>query len=259
MHYIENIGLALILTLIAGLSTGIGSIIAYFIKKPKLSYLCFSLGFSAGVMIYVSFAELLPIAMSSSGEFNGLAFFFLGIGFIALIDIFIPEAENPHAFKDGETIKNELDKKTLKRVGILTALTIAIHNFPEGIATFGTALADINLGVVIALAVAIHNIPEGISVSMPIFYATGSKKKAFLYSFSSGFAEPLGAIIGFLFLITFLSDELIASLLGFVAGIMIYISIDEILPVANQYGRSHIVILGVISGLFVMAYSITML
>ena len=254
-----NIGLALILTAIAGLSTGIGSAIAYFIKKPKMIYLSFSLGFSAGVMVYVSFVELLPQALEHVGEVLGVTAFFLGIIFIGFIDMVIPERENPHSYSGLLEKAGVKVDKILMRTGVFTALAIAIHNFPEGLATFGTALSDVKLGAVIALAIAIHNIPEGISVSIPIFYATKNKNKAFMYSFLSGAAEPVGAIIGFLILMPFLSEEILCSLLAFVAGIMVYISVDELLPIAHQYGQSHTVILGVILGMFIMALSLLIL
>jgi len=256
MHVEGNIVLALILTSIAGLSTGVGSAIAYFIKKPKMIYLSFSLGISAGVMVYVSFLELLPEAIENIGEIVGIPVFFLGMLFIGLIDMLIPEKENPHSYSGlSESAADKFDKR-LMRTGLFTALAISIHNFPEGLATFGTALSNVKLGIIIALAIAIHNIPEGISVSVPIFYATKNKKKAFLYSFLSGVAEPVGAIIGLLILMPFLSEEILSSLLAFVAGIMIYISIDELLPIAHQYGHSHTVITGFILGMFIMALSL---
>jgi ZIP family zinc transporter len=259
MEVIGNVGFALLLTAIAGLSTGIGSSIAYFIKKPKTIYLSFSLGLSAGVMIYVSFVELLPQALENLGELLGAAAFFIGIFFIGLIDMAVPEKENPHSFSGLSGNNNLKNKKDLMRTGLFTALAIGIHNFPEGLATFGTALGDPKLGIVIAIAIAIHNIPEGISVSIPIFYATKSKNKAFLYSFLSGVAEPIGALVGFLILLPFLSDVVLVSLLAFVAGIMVYISIDELLPMAHQYGHSHTVIVGVILGMMLMAFSIIIL
>jgi ZIP family zinc transporter len=259
MEFPQHIIFAFLLTLIAGLSTGIGSLIAYLIKKPKMIYLSFSLGFSAGVMIYVSFVELLPQAVIQIGRFTGVIVFFLGILLIAFIDMVIPEERNPHHYKEmpnGDTIKVD---KTLLRTGLFTALAIAIHNFPEGLTTFGTTLSDERLGVIIALAIAIHNIPEGISVSVPIFYATGDRKKAFRYSFLAGLAEPIGAVIGFLILLPFLSSLLLSSLLAFVAGIMVYISIDELLPMAHRYGHSHTVILGFILGMALMAVSLFIL
>jgi len=253
----DNLQIAFLLTTIAGLSTGIGSIIAYFIKKPKISYLCFSLGLSAGIMLYVSFVELLPDAFDGVGEIWGIYAFFAGLIVIGMIDLLIPDFENPHHYKQFND-KKKIDKR-LMRVGILTALAIAIHNFPEGLAIFGSTLVNVELGVLIAFAIAIHNIPEGISVSIPIFYATGDKKKAFLYSFLSGFSEPIGAFVGFLILLPFLSDWLLSILLAFVAGIMVYISADELLPTAHEYGHGHCVILGLIIGMFIMALSLLML
>jgi len=254
-----HIGFALILTAVAGLSTGIGSTIAYFIKKPKMIYLSFSLGFSAGVMIYISFVELMPQATAGVGRIWSTAAFFIGILFIGLIDIFVPEAENPHHFKAPSGTANVQGDAALMRTGLFTALAIGIHNFPEGLATFATALADIDLGIMTAAAISIHNIPEGISVSVPILYATGDKNKAFMYSFLSGVTEPVGAIIGFFILLPFLSERLLTSLLAFTAAIMVYISIDELLPMAHRYGHSHAVILGVVFGMFIMALGLLML
>lgn len=256
MELPSNVLLALLLTTIAGLSTGIGSAIAYFIKKPKTSYLCFSLGLSAGVMLYVSFVELLPESFIKVGEIIGLYAFFAGIVVIGIIDLLVPEAENPHAFKGLELDGKIKKDKSLLRVGLLTALAVGIHNFPEGLATFGTALSNIKLGFIIAFAIAIHNIPEGISVSMPIYYATGDKNKAFLYSFMSGVAEPVAAVIGLLILLPFLSEAAIAFLLAFVAGIMVYISVDELVPVAHRYESGHCAILGIIIGMLIMSVSL---
>jgi zinc transporter, ZIP family len=259
MELSQQIIFAFLLTFLAGLSTGIGSLIAYFIKKPKTIYLSFSLGFSAGVMIYVSFVELLPKSVITVGQLTSVVVFFFGILLIAFIDMIIPESRNPHHYKempDGQILKVD---KTLLRTGLFTAFAIAVHNFPEGLTTFGTALSDVRLGIIIALAIAIHNIPEGISVSVPIFYATGDRKKAFRYSFLAGLAEPLGAVIGFVILLPFLSPSLLSSLLAFIAGIMVYISIDELLPMAHRYGQSHTVILGFILGMALMAASLLIL
>jgi ZIP family zinc transporter len=259
MELTQHIIFAFLLTLLAGLSTGIGSLIAYFIKKPKTIYLSFSLGFSAGVMIYVSFVELLPRAVTTVGQFTSVAVFFFGILVIAIIDMIIPESRNPHHFKEMPDILTLNVDKTLLRTGLFTAIAIAIHNFPEGLTTFGTTLSDERLGIFIAIAIAIHNIPEGISVSVPLFYATGDRKKAFRYSFLAGLAEPVGAVIGFFVLLPFLSSSLLSSLLAFVAGIMVYISIDELLPMAHRYGHSHTVILGFILGMALMAISLFIL
>lgn len=251
-----NVAAALFLTILAGLSTGIGSAIAYFIRKPRLVYLSFSLGFSAGVMMYISFVELLPQALENVGDIFGVIAFFTGVGLIGVIDLIIPKSKNPHHYKDPSKIEDNKVNYPLMRAGLLTAIAIGIHNFPEGLATFGTALTNVKLGIVIAFAIAIHNIPEGISVSVPIFYATGNRKKAFFYSFLSGLAEPVGAIIGFLILLPFLSENLLVLLLSFVAGVMVYISLDELLPLAHSYGEGHTAILGIILGMLIMAFSL---
>lgn len=255
---LENLYMAFLLTTIAGLSTGIGSTIAYFIKKPNISYLCFSLGLSAGIMLYISFVELIPEAFAGIGELWGIYAFFAGMIIMGMIDVFVPDFDNPHHFKPVTEKNGTVDKK-LMRVGVLTALAIAIHNFPEGIAIFGSTLVNVELGLLIAFAIAIHNIPEGISVSMPIYYATGNKKKAFLYSFLSGLSEPVGAVVGFFILLPFLSEWILSFLLAFVAGIMVYISVDELLPAAHEYGHGHCVLLGLMVGMFIMAVSLLFL
>jgi len=262
-----NVNLALLLTLVAGLSTGIGSGIAYFIKKPKIVYLSFSLGLSAGVMIYISFMELLPGAIDDLGKVCGellakvwaLAAFFIGIAVMAVIDLLVPEQENPHEYAGLDEPTARPAGSKLMRTGLMTALAIAIHNFPEGLATFAAALGDLKLGVFIAIAIAIHNIPEGIAVSVPIFFATNNKNKAFFYSFLSGLSEPVGAIIGYLILMPFLTPALLAALLAFIAGVMIYISLDELLPMAHRYGHGHLVIAGIVAGMLIMAISLLML
>jgi ZIP family zinc transporter len=254
-----NVGLALMLTLLAGLSTGIGSAMAYFIRRPRVVYLAFSLGLSAGVMVYVSFVELLPKAVDMIGRGKGVFAFFLGIVFIGIVDLLVPEAENPHNFEGIDEPKSALEQHHLMRAGVLTALAIGIHNFPEGLATFASALSNVQLGIFIALAIAIHNIPEGIAVSMPIFYATSNKNKAFVYSFLSGLSEPVGALIGYLLLMPFLTPGVLAGTLAFVAGIMVYISLDELLPMAHRYGHGHLVISGVVLGMLIMAVSLLML
>jgi len=253
-----DIGVPLLLTALAGLSTGIGSAIAYFIRKPKIIYLSFSLGFSAGVMIYISFMELLPKSIEKVGEASSVVAFFAGIVFIGVIDMLIPQAKNPHHHRELSEVENVEGDESLLRTGLFTALAIGIHNLPEGLAIFATTLSDIKLGVFIAIAIAIHNIPEGISVSIPLFYATGNRNKAFVYSFLSGVSEPVGAIIGFLILMPFLSEVLISSLLASVAGIMVYISVDEILPTAHRSGYGHSVVLGLVLGMLIMALSLLM-
>lgn len=270
----SNVMFALLLTAFAGLSTGIGSAIAFMAKRTNTKLLTVSLGFSAGVMIYISFVEIFAEAKETFihgfGEFNGTLFtitaFFGGILLIGLIDKFIPSFENPHEMRAVEEMteaKRKKPKNNLYRTGIFTALVVAIHNFPEGIATFMTALNDPTIGIAIAIAIAIHNIPEGIAVSVPIYYATGNRKKAFLYSFLSGLAEPVGAILAYFLLMPFLtsenSDAIYASTMAAVAGIMVFISLDELLPSAEEYGEHHWGIYGLIGGMAIMAVSLLLL
>ena len=259
---------AFALTLFAGLSTGIGSAIAFFARRTNTAFLSTALGFSAGVMIYVSFVEIMVKARveltAATGEIQGAwltaAGFFGGILVIAVIDKLIPSVENPHEMhKVEEMAEAEVARKKserLMRMGLFTALAIAIHNFPEGLATFTAALTNPAMGVAIAVAIAIHNIPEGIAVSVPVYYATGSKKKAFWLSFSSGLAEPVGAVIGYLILMPFLNPLVFGLLFAGVAGIMVFISIDELLPAAEEFGEHHLSIYGMIAGMAVMALSL---
>ncbi|MDL2233501.1 zinc transporter ZupT [Ruminococcaceae bacterium OttesenSCG-928-L11] len=264
--------LAFGLTLIAGMSTGIGSAIAFFAKRTNEKFLSVSLGFSAGVMIYVSMVEIFTKARSSLviplGEKLGatvtVAGFFGGMLLIALIDKLIPSAENPHEPKHGTELidtgsgkgKPRQNSKALMRTGLFTALAIAIHNFPEGLATFVSALQEPSVAIPIVVAIAIHNIPEGIAVSVPIYYATGDKKKAFLYSALSGLAEPVGALVGYLILMPFMSDLTFGILFAAVAGIMVFISLDELLPSAREYGEHHLAMTGLVAGMVVMAISL---
>lgn len=258
------------LTLFAGLSTGVGSAIAFFAKSTNTRFLSLALGFSAGVMIFVSMTEIFfkaKVALTGSmglipGSWATNGAFFGGILIIAIIDRLVPEMENPHELKrveEAEHPSEEFRKKKLLRMGTFSALAIGIHNFPEGLATFTAALHEPALGVAIAVAIAIHNIPEGIAVSVPVYYATGNKKKAFRLSFLSGLAEPLGALIGYLILMPFINDVMVGILFAAVAGIMVFISIDELLPAARAYGQPHLSIYGVVAGMIVMAISLLLI
>jgi len=265
----DNYIFAFGLTIFAGLSTGIGSLIALLAKQTNKKFLSIALGFSAGVMIYVSFVEIFIKAKDAyvkvSGEKVGTIMtvlaFFSGIAFIAIIDRFIPSGENPHEIKNLEELNEPVidpDKTKLMRTGLFVALAIGIHNFPEGLATFISALHDPSIAIPVAVAIAIHNIPEGISVSVPIYHATGSKKKAFWYSFASGLAEPVGAAVGFLILRPFITPQVFGFVFASVAGIMVFISLDELLPAAEEYGEHHLAIYGLITGMVVMALSLVL-
>lgn len=264
----SNVLFAFSLTLFAGLATGIGSLMAFFSKEFKPDFLAGSLGFSAGVMIYVSFMEILLKAKESLSEIYGdtlghwymILAFFLGIGIIALIDKIVPAYENPHEVKNLSKVCDDVCKeKKLLRMGLFSAVAITIHNFPEGLATFMAAIKDPTLGISIAIAIAIHNIPEGIAVSVPIYYATKSKKKALIFSALSGLSEPLGALLGFFLLRSFFSETTFGIVFAMVAGIMVYISLDELLPTAEEYGKHHIAIGGLILGMLVMAVSLVLI
>jgi ZIP family zinc transporter len=274
----DNVWLAFGLTAFAGLSTGIGSAIAFFAKRTNYRFLSVATGFSAGVMLYVSFVEILPKAAESLGVSNGESAgmwwatlsFFAGIVLILLIDRLIPSAENPHEVRTGgqiEAVHEGVSPQTilhttpakLHRMGMFTALAIAIHNFPEGLATFLAALEDPALGIAIAVAIALHNIPEGISVSVPIYFATGNRRRAFTYSLLSGLAEPIGAMIGYLALRPFLGPGVMGALFGGVGGIMVYISLDELLPTSRAYGKGHDSLYGLLAGMVVMALSLLLM
>lgn len=267
-----NILIAFALTFIAGISTAIGGLLAFFVKRENISIMALGLGFSAGVMIYVSLVEMIPqsevlLAKTLSSDIASwvsLSAFFIGIAIAALIDKFMPDHIEPEMLNniEGEnTIENchlldPVKCKRLKRVGAFTAMAIAIHNFPEGLATFMAGMSDLTVGISIATAIAIHNIPEGISVALPIYHATHKKRKAFKYAALSGMTEPLGAIIGYLFLRTLLNDLTFGISFAVVAGIMIYISFDELIPLARDYGDGHKEIAGIIIGMLVMGISL---
>ena len=275
---------AFALTLFAGVSTGIGSLIAFFSKKNNHNFLAITLGFSAGVMLYVSMIEILDKANTSisselgenlAGWITALAFF-LGMIFIAILDKLLPKEKDVYQLssnkKKKQYIKNsklnvavgfdDVNSKTarkkakLLRIGVFTAVAIAIHNFPEGLATFMSALQDASIAIPIAVAIALHNIPEGIAVAMPVYYATGNRKKAFWLSFASGLTEPLGAIIGYLILLPIMSDLVFGIIFAGVAGMMVFISLDELLPSAREYGKPYLSIYGLIGGMVIMAVSL---
>ena len=268
---------ALILTLIAGSATGIGGALVLFKKKISSNFLAGALGISAGVMIFISLAEMFPEAQAMIGETglsHGKAFvliaFFVGMGIITLIDFTIPEYENPHEASglslDAKTaavgmVQQSGNEKALQRLGIMSALAIAIHNFPEGIATFIGSLNDPEMGAGITFAISIHNIPEGIAVAIPIYYATKSKAKALLYATLSGLSEVIGAALC-LAVTSIFGIELTGGgpifplIMSAVAGIMIYISLDELLPTAEKYGKHHIAIAGVVGGMAIMGVSL---
>lgn len=268
--------LAFTVTLFAGLATGIGSTIAFFSKTTNKGFFALSMGFSAGVMIYLSFVEILPKATQylaiDSGEVQAAAIaagaLVAGLVLMAVIDALVPSGANPHEntrvelLESGEAadgLMQEQQNKALLRIGVFVALAIAIHNFPEGLATFLLVLDDPEIGIALAIAVAMHNIPEGIAVSVPVYYATKSRLKAFRLSFLSGLAEPAGAVIGYLILAPYLNDFALGIIFSMVAGVMIFLAIDTLLPTARNSARGHLTVYGVIAGIAVMAASLVLL
>lgn len=251
-----SVAVALFLSFLAGAATSVGGLLAFVVKKDNFAALALGLGFSAGVMLYVSFMEMMPEAKTSLAGLYGenpaawlsVGIFFFGVVLAWLIDRFMP---SHHVHSDALEKKNKL-----KHLGLFTALALAVHNFPEGLATFMASMENVTLGVSIAVAVAVHNVPEGIAVALPVYHATGSKSKAFWYSTFSGLAEPLGAMLGYVIFRSILSEAAFGVMFAFVAGIMVYISLDELLPTAHEYGDGHGVIWGVIGGMMVMALSL---
>ena len=262
---------AFLLTMFAGLSTVLGAFIAFWGGAKNTKFLSVGLGFSAGVMIYVSFVEILVKSQDAFsvkygdilGESLGLVAFFVRIAISFIIDQSIPDNINPHhtidienAIDDDDTQSIQQHRAPLARMGFFTAIAIALHNFPEGFATFISAMDNMTTGIAIAMAIAIHNIPEGLAVALPVYHATGSRIKAFLYALGSGLAEPIGAVIGFLILAPIMGELTLGITFGVVAGIMVYISFDELLPAARVYGNDHTTIFGLVIGMLIMAVSL---
>lgn len=252
MINIETLLYALILTSIAGLSTTIGSLTVFIFKEPSKQFISIIMGFSAGVMILISFVELLAAGIEASSFLIGHLFFFLGMIFMLLIDVGI---SHKYEFEDKERDPNP----KLEKTSLLVMVGIFIHNFPEGMATFVGTLKSVELGIVLAFAIALHNIPEGIAVAVPIYTSTKNSKKAFFWSFISGVSEPIGALIAGLVLFQFINDFLLGATLAIVGGFMVYISLDELLPASRYSGFEHLSIIGIILGMVVMAISLDLL
>ncbi|MGQ9454228.1 MAG: zinc transporter ZupT [Armatimonadota bacterium] len=269
----DNIWLALSLTALAGLSTGIGSAMALLAKHTNYRFLSVATGFSAGAMLYISFVEIMYKATDTlttalgakTGNMITVLSFFAGIGLILIIDSLVPCDENPHEARSEAQVDRLHEHEALPhvaklfRTGIFTALAIGIHNFPEGLVTFMASLKDPALGIAIAIAIALHNIPEGVSVAVPIYYATGKRRVAFVYSFLSGLAEPTGALLGYLLLHPFISPAVMGGIFAGVAGIMVFISLDQLLPTSRAFGKGHDSLFGLLSGMAIVAGSLIML
>lgn len=266
----NNYAIALLMTLLAGLATVVGGCFTFFIKKDNLKALSVGLGFSAGVMIFLSFTEIIQGATKLLSEFfphaaNWLVLvgFFCGILTAVMIDYFIPDHIDEDLFGNNDNCSIEdtvcHHNHRIKRAGLLTAVAIAIHNFPEGIATFFVASQNLTIGATVAIAIGLHNIPEGIAVALPIYHATGKKRLAIWYTFLSGISEPIGALVGLFIMQTFLPQMAVGFLFAAVAGIMVYISFDTLLPLSREYGDGHYSVFGIMSGIFFIWVSLLLL
>lgn len=261
---IANWQIPLLMTLLAGLATVIGGFITFLVDRSSLKMLSLGLGFSAGVMIFVSLTEILDTAQNLlSGYYPNKFHWIMFWGFIAgviiskLIDTFVPDHVEEDFMEEG--CENHKRTSKIKRAGFLTAIAIAVHNFPEGLGTFLVSSQDLTIGLSVAVAIALHNIPEGIAVALPIYHATGKKRKAIWYSFWTGMTEPIGAIIGLVLLQWFLPQVFVGFFLSAVVGIMIYISFDTLLPLSHEYGDWHYAIAGIMSGIVVIWASLLLI
>lgn len=264
----ENWKIPLLMTTIAGLATIVGGFITFLVKKNNLKVLSLGLGFSAGVMIFVSLTEILTTAENLLKDYYPAKYHWMLFGgFIAgvliskLIDEFIPDHVEEEDFSNDceSNDKNCQRQHRIKRAGLLTAIAIAVHNFPEGLGTFLVSTQDMAIGISVALAIALHNIPEGIAVALPIYHATGKKRMAIWYSFWTGITEPIGAIIGLMLLQFVLPQVFVGLAMAAVVGIMIYISFDTLLPLSHEYGNWHYAIGGVMSGMIIIWASLLLL
>jgi ZIP family zinc transporter len=260
---LDNVLLALSVTAAAGLATVVGSFLVFASKTPSPRLLSFGLAFAGGAMVYISLSEILPKSVTAfthlHGDSKGFAFatiaFLSGMLLMAALDRLMP---NPHEHLEEEAAVKNVSHDHLKRVGLLTAIAITAHNLPEGLATFFAMLDSPSLGIPLAFAIAIHNIPEGISIAIPVYFATNSRMTAFVACLLSGFAEPVGAALGGLFLAPYLTQDVFGGVFGAIAGVMVFLALDELLPAAKQYAKGHETVYGIIGGMAVMAASLIM-
>ncbi|EGT5661582.1 zinc transporter ZupT [Cronobacter dublinensis] len=249
----------LILTLLAGGATFIGAVLGVLGQKPSNRLLAFSLGFAAGIMLLISLMEMLPAALNEEGmsPVLGYGMFIVGLlGYFAL-DRLLPHA-HPQDLVDPHTAHRH-SRGSLRRTALLLTLGISLHNFPEGVATYVTASNNLELGFGIALAVALHNIPEGLAVAGPVYAATGSRRKAVIWAGVSGMAEILGGVLAWLILGTMVSPVVMAAIMAAVAGIMVALSVDELMPLAKEIDPHNNPSYGVLCGMSVMGLSLTLL
>ena len=247
----------LILTILAGAATFIGAILGVLGQKPSNRVLAFSLGFAAGIMLLISLMEMLPAALGTDGMSPLLGY---GMFVVGLLGYFALDRMLPHAHPQDLMQKNVTPvPRNIKRTAVLLTLGISLHNFPEGVATYVTASSNLEMGFGIALAVALHNIPEGLAVAGPVYAATGSKRTAVFWAGSSGMAEILGGVLAWLILGSLVSPVVMAAIMATVAGIMVALSVDELMPLAKEIDPNNNPSYGVLCGMSVMGLSLVLL
>ncbi len=248
----------------AASATMLGAFTILWTKGPNPRLLAFGLAFAGGAMVYVSLVEIFTKShlaflniWPDKIAYSAATFsFFVGMMALILLDYLLP---NPHLKLEARENNTHPHTHThLKRVSFFATLAITAHNFPEGCATFFATLDHPNVGITLAIAIALHNIPEGVSIAIPVYFATGSKRTAFLATLMSAIAEPAGAIIGYTILAPFLSPLVYGVLFGFIAGAMVYLALDELLPTARRYARGHETVYGLVSGMMILAASLAL-
>jgi ZIP family zinc transporter len=267
-----NVLIAFFVTILAASATMLGALAMIGAKESNPRLLAFGLSFAGGAMVYISLVEIFVKSQISFGEvltvkeaYSAATFaFFVGIALLFLLDKFIP---NPHSSLS--TDENSFSQNKRKddhthihadvgKIGLMATLAITAHNIPEGMATFFSTLDNPAVGMNLALAIAIHNIPEGLSIAIPVFYATRSKAKAVLATFVSAIAEPIGAFLGYVVLAPFIGPTVYGCVFGVIAGAMVYLALDELLPAAKRYAKGHETVYGIISGMAIIALSLVM-
>lgn len=260
----ENVLIAFLVTVLAASATMLGALSVINAKESNPRLLAFGLSFAGGAMVYISLVEIFVKSQVSFGEVfsekyayaSATAAFFIGIFLLVILDRFLP---NPHADLTKISQTDAIEKRfELKSIGLLATLAITAHNLPEGMATFFSTLDDPSVGMNLAIAIAIHNIPEGISIAIPVYYATGSKKKAIIATLISALAEPVGAILGYSILAPFMGPAVYGGLFGIIAGAMVYLALDELLPASKRYARGHETVYGMVLGMGVIAMSLVL-
>lgn len=277
--FAPNVLIALAITIGAGLATVIGSLLVIFARHTNTRLLAFGLAFAAGAMVYISLVEIFVKSQLAFAAIHdprtayteATLWFFAGVFLLVVIDRLVP---NPHASIDSEAVEkiaadpdrpvanvtmvHHHQEQALRRVGLMAAIAITGHNLPEGLATFFATLEKPSVGLALAIAIAIHNIPEGVSIAVPVYYATQSKTKAIWATVVSGLAEPFGAIVGYLVLAPFLSEAVFGAVFGILAGAMVFLALDELLPAARRYAHGHETVYGIVIGMGMMAISLVL-